>query len=480
MHVVVVDPSRTVLKAVSRLLARDSHDVTTFTDGPDALAYIKANPKVCALITSAELPTMSGVELCWETRLLSGHDRAIYIILMSSNAGQRHLISALDSGADEFIGKPPAEDELYARLRSAERLVRMQHELIRLAKVDPLTGLFNRRAFFEQGQQAIARATAAHRPVAIMFDVDHFKQINDTYGHDVGDQVLRRLAREAADDSMIVGRLGGEEFAILQEGSSLAVGIEFAEGLRARIASLAIDTTHGPLKLTSSFGVSEWAVGESIDQCLKRADGALYEAKGNGRDRVAGAPPPAATGDVLGGSGMVRTSLRGPSDIGATGLYAALPTASAPRPALPATAHVLADEPQVGALVCKVLGACGIAPKQFTAPEPLMTGLEEEPPDLIVIDLSIGQADATEILRHLEILKYQGKVLLVSGSDEGCVIEIMQIGERHGVFMLPPLNKPFRPADLQHRLAVAQSGAQSQAAASAAPSRVSPVAALQN
>src|ERR1700686_1986936 len=139
MHVIVVDPSRTVLKAVSQLLASDGHEVSTFVDGPEALAYLKSDPGVGALITSAELTTMSGVELCWETRLVSGHDRAIYIILMSSSFDQRHLINALDSGADEFIGKPPVKEELYARLRSGERLVRLQTELIRLAMIDPLT-----------------------------------------------------------------------------------------------------------------------------------------------------------------------------------------------------------------------------------------------------------------------------------------------------------------------------------------------------
>ena len=138
MRVVVVDPSRTVLKAVSRLLMKDGHEVSTFVDGPEALAFIKSNAGVSALIASAELTTMSGIELCWETRLLSGHDRAIYIILMSSNSDKRHLINALDGGADEFIGKPPVEEELYARLRSAERLIRLQRELIRLAMVDPL------------------------------------------------------------------------------------------------------------------------------------------------------------------------------------------------------------------------------------------------------------------------------------------------------------------------------------------------------
>jgi len=300
MRVVVVDPSRTVLKAVSRLLARDSHEVNAFVDGPEALAHIKSNPGVSALIASAELTSMSGIELCWETRLLSGRDRAIYIILMSSNSDKRHLINALDGGADEFIGKPPVEEELYARLRSAERLIRLQRELIRLAMIDPLTGLFNRRAFFEKAHQAIMRASPANRPAAILFDMDHFKRVNDTYGHDVGDLVLRDISRVATCDSMTVGRLGGEEFAILLEESNLDAGLALAEDLRAKMAALTFDTDRGKLTLTCSFGVSEWEEGENIDQLLKRADAALYAAKTSGRNRVVAARGALAKSDPQG------------------------------------------------------------------------------------------------------------------------------------------------------------------------------------
>jgi two-component system cell cycle response regulator len=460
MRVVVVDPSRTVLKAVSRLLAIDSHEVSTFLDGPEALAYIKSDAGVDALIASAELTTMSGIELCWETRLLSGRDRAIYIILMSSNSDQKNLINALDSGADEFIGKPPAKEELYARLRSAERLVRLQRELIRLATTDPLTGLFNRRAFFEKAHHAIAQASPAKRPAAIMFDVDHFKRVNDTYGHDVGDQVLRGIAQAAAGECPMVGRLGGEEFAILLEASSRNAGIALAERLRTKVAALAFDTAQGKLTLTSSFGVSEWNQGESIDQLLKRADAALYEAKTGGRNRVVAAH---LESDAAHGSGVVRAGdrsaaagqdepARAPHPGGAQRTSSAPEAAAAP--SYPASAFVLDDEPQIAALVGKVLAACDIAPRQFTAPEPFLAELKASPPELVVLDLALGQSDAVEIIRHLEILKYKGEVLLISGRDEATLVEIAQIGERHGLAMLPPLRKPFRAADLKQRLAV--------------------------
>ena len=152
--------------------------------------------------------------------------------------------------------------------------------------IDPLTGLCNRRAFFEKAHQAIVRASTSRRPAAILFDMDHFKRINDTYGHDVGDRVLRDISREAASDRMIVGRLGGEEFAILLEESNLEAGLALAQELRAKMAALTFDTDRGKLTVTCSFGVAEWDQGENIDQLLKRADASLYEAKAGGRNRV--------------------------------------------------------------------------------------------------------------------------------------------------------------------------------------------------
>jgi two-component system, cell cycle response regulator len=144
MRIALVDPSRTTRLIVARMLEARGHDVV-----PD--------PCIQALITSAELKHISGVELCWETRLLATCRRLIYVLMMSSQYDQRSLIEALDSGADDFIGKPPLAEELYARLRAAERILSMQHELIRLATIDPLTGLCNRRGFFERAAEACTR-----------------------------------------------------------------------------------------------------------------------------------------------------------------------------------------------------------------------------------------------------------------------------------------------------------------------------------
>ena len=220
------------------MLEARGHDVVPFTDGREALAYIKSHLDVAAVITSAELMSMSGIEMCWETRLLANGHRPIYIVLMSSNYDRTHLAEALDMGADDFIGKPPAAEELYARLRSAERFAFMQNELIRLATTDPLTGVHNRRAFFERAEQACLRAANGAALSAIMLDVDHFKRINDTYGHDVGDEALRGMTRAAAIGDAVVGRLGGEEFAILLEDIALPEAVTLAEHLRRKLAAL--------------------------------------------------------------------------------------------------------------------------------------------------------------------------------------------------------------------------------------------------
>jgi two-component system, cell cycle response regulator len=286
MRIVVVDTSRTMLKIVGRMLETRGHDVVPFTDGREALAYIKSHLDVAAVITSAELISMSGIEMCWETRLLAGSQRPIYIVLMSSNYDRRHLAEALDMGADDFIGKPPAAEELYARLRSAERLAFMQSELIRLATTDPLTGVHNRRAFFERAEQACLRAGNGATLSAIMLDVDHFKTINDRYGHDVGDAALRGITRAVCIGDATVGRLGGEEFAILLEDIALPAAVTLAEHLRRKLAALRFEAAAKLMTLTCSFGVSEWRHGDTIDTLLKRADAALYEAKNSGRNRV--------------------------------------------------------------------------------------------------------------------------------------------------------------------------------------------------
>jgi diguanylate cyclase (GGDEF)-like protein len=197
--------------------------------------------------------------------------------------------------------------ELYARLRSADRALRFQRELIDLATTDSLTGTLNRRAFFEQAQQRCSHATDQDPLTVIMFDLDYFKRVNDTYGHDVGDQVLRTIGEVGRDHGGIIGRLGGEEFGLLLERSHLQAGIEHAEGLRAAVSELSFATPSGMLLVTCSFGVAQRQSHESVDQVLKRADIALYYAKKNGRNRVVAAEQRRVVTRDLEWSGLLRS-----------------------------------------------------------------------------------------------------------------------------------------------------------------------------
>jgi two-component system cell cycle response regulator len=285
MRIVVADPSRTVLKIVTRLLEGGRHEVRAFEDGKTALDHIQTDPEVRALITSAELPSLSGIELCGQARQLASSRRPLYILLMSCSNDQRSLVKALDNGADDFICKPPVAEELYARLRAADRVTTMQAELIRLATTDSLTGVGTRRAFFARAADACTRANEGRALSAIMFDIDHFKAVNDTHGHDIGDAVLRAVAQAAAKTSDIVGRLGGEEFAMLVEGGQCEAA-ELAENLRRIISWTEFGERDASFTVTCSFGISEWTPGDTIDLLLRRADMALYGAKAAGRNRV--------------------------------------------------------------------------------------------------------------------------------------------------------------------------------------------------
>lgn len=188
---------------------------------------------------------------------------------------------------DVLIGHDPAaigRGPMHARDHTAA--AKLQE--VRAARI-----LINRieliRAFFERAEEACTRAEAGEALSAIMIDIDHFKRVNDQFGHGVGDEALCAVARLAAAESDTAGRLGGEEFAILLEGSDVARAGQIAERLRLKFERLRVLANEVPLTLTCSLGISEWQRGDSVDGLLRRADMALYQAKSSGRNRVVAA-----------------------------------------------------------------------------------------------------------------------------------------------------------------------------------------------
>ena len=309
MRIALVEPSRTVQRIVTGIIEPWGHEVCAFMDAPEALECLRAQPDVRAVITSAELASKSGMQFVADARAFAGAQRPLYVILMSSSDQRAKMIQALESGADDFISKPPAPEELRARLRAAERITSMQAELVKLATTDSLTGLLTRRAFVEAAEALIKRAGAGRALSVLICDLDRFKSINDTYGHDVGDLVLRKASEELKTAGAPAGRLGGEEIGLLVEGT-LNEALEIAECFRVSLARPTISAGGHTIGVTGSIGVAEWRPDDTVDSLLRRADVALYEAKRTGRDRVVAADSFPLSNDHDHWFGVARTAGR--------------------------------------------------------------------------------------------------------------------------------------------------------------------------
>ena len=285
MRVVLLASLHRSGEAIGALLEARGHEVLHFCEAKRALEQLGADPAASAFIVLDSGNSERAIETCWDARLLASFERPIYIGLVARPMPSQAIVEALDCGADDVLQMPLSSDELYARLRSAERMNQMQLKLVRMATRDALTGLLNRSAFFSQAG-SICREGAGPL-AAIMMDVDHFKAVNDEYGHAAGDTALKSIAQCLGQQAGIAARLGGEEFVLLLPGASLERARDMAEEARRAIAAREIDIDGRRLRATCSFGVAVAEPGAHIDDVLRRADAALYAAKRDGRDRVA-------------------------------------------------------------------------------------------------------------------------------------------------------------------------------------------------
>lgn len=288
-------PNALLLKGYAKRL--EDVEAVTFTDPVKALDWCAENIPDLVMLDYL-MPEMDGTEFLKRFREIEGL-RDIPVVVITAAEQKEALYSALQAGANDFLRKPVDDLELIARANNMLQLRERQLELAEanerlliLATTDSLTGLSNRRHFLEKLSEEISRTQRYGRPCAVaMVDADHFKSVNDTYGHEVGDRVLKQLSNLMSGeirDVDCVGRLGGEEFAILLPETNVEGGKIFCERLLKCIREAEIDLGETILRYTVSIGLTEVCKGEvKTDVILNRADEALYVAKESGRDRVA-------------------------------------------------------------------------------------------------------------------------------------------------------------------------------------------------
>ncbi len=286
---------------VSRQLERAGYAVTAASSGAEALGILEKR-FIPFLLTDWDMPDMNGVELCKAVRDMT-LDGYVYTILLSAREGKANIIAGLAAGADDYLTNPPPDNELRARLSTGLRILRLQQSLRAANKrihqlliTDALTAAFNRRYLMDHLPQEIERARRYARPLSVVLcDVDHFKNVNETYGHQIGDRVLRSLSTllmgKLRKDIDWVVRHGGEEFLIVLPETSIPDAVAVAEKMRLSVASHAFELFGLTINITLSFGVAGYHAVSSpddtaIDALIADADDCLHRSKEAGRNRV--------------------------------------------------------------------------------------------------------------------------------------------------------------------------------------------------
>ncbi|MCH8489075.1 MAG: PleD family two-component system response regulator [Oceanicaulis sp.] len=256
------------------------------------------------IIVDVSSPRFDGLRLCARVRS-DAATRQLPILAVVEADDRRTMVRALDLGVNDVIARPVDGGELAARARTqirrktyADALRDRLEESLEMAVKDPLTGLFNRRYASSRLGQALDGLAAGGEPVsAALIDIDHFKRINDTWGHAAGDAVLEGFAARIMREMRAIdipARFGGEEFILIFPGTQANAALEAAERVRAAVARDAFASPEGDLNVTVSVGVAEARPGDDVEDLLGRADAALYEAKAAGRNQVVGAKKKAA------------------------------------------------------------------------------------------------------------------------------------------------------------------------------------------
>lgn len=292
----VVEPETERRSMLRALLEHEGYDCVFLPDG-DELLRLTAEYEPDLILLAADLPTMSGLELVGDLRAMD--PRLHYpVILLGTAADEEEVARGLLAGADDYVPDPERQQELRARIRvqlrnkrfydALERVRNERDNLRRDSQTDPLTGLLNRRSL---QAEILSRCQSGDRFGVLFMDLDHFKSVNDRFGHEMGDRVLVAVAavlKLALRPGDLVGRYGGEEFVGIVAGAGPESARLVAERLRRSI-ELMLPPKSGPAKLTISIGTTVFDPRQSderMEDLLHRADMALYAAKRSGRNRV--------------------------------------------------------------------------------------------------------------------------------------------------------------------------------------------------
>ncbi|MEM7453421.1 MAG: diguanylate cyclase [Planctomycetota bacterium] len=287
-NVLLVDDCDITLRRLSKELRAEGYVVSTAVNGADALVAIQDS---CPdfVITDWQMPNVDGQMLCQILRN-GNYNQYIYLILMTAHSELLGLVEGLGSGADDYITKPVDIRELVARMASGSRILELDRRLNHAASTDPLTGVLNRRNMFATMKNIVSVCSAKKQSVScIMLDIDHFKQINDRFGHPTGDQVLIRVAdclTERFRTADYVCRYGGEEFAVILPDCDEQGAESCAQRCRAEIEKMEFFCRGENFRVTVSFGCAQLTEGDTAAQMFDKADRALYYAKHHGRNQV--------------------------------------------------------------------------------------------------------------------------------------------------------------------------------------------------
>ena len=282
--ILIVDDTKTNIDLLLELLGE--YDLVVATDGKSALE-IAAKEKIGMILLDIMMPEMDGFEVC-EHLKSSPKTKDIPIIFITARVDEESIEKGYELGGVDYVTKPFKPKELLAKVKTHFKMSKLIEELHYLASHDQMTGIYNRRKFFEEATQLLEQRDFLG---VVMIDIDDFKKINDTYGHPFGDAVIKAVTQEIQsflDTDAVFGRLGGEEFAIVMCFEHRQSAYAKIEQIRKRVEQLKISCEGVSQSVTISIGVAEQTEKiQDIDKLLKEADEALYEVKGSGKNRVA-------------------------------------------------------------------------------------------------------------------------------------------------------------------------------------------------